>query len=521
MDPIKDKDDVDSKVRTVSEIVGCGLDVARELLESHDGDVNRVVDTFCGLTRTDHTSSTGRSDIVDAGDMIEDVPVGISAVLKRKKNATTTIEENYEKFEFKERRDSLNNYLDEVRKVMSKDVMILEDCPNCAAPQILPDKTVDVFSCGDCGVTTSRMCFKEANGENVCGDEYEGGFEKITVLPSKKFDADNLLDQEYRIAEGQFLRMLGRRLEYEIKSIDIVKNEKLEKKFNEKKLEFKKRGIDDKSLLIFHGTPQENIGSILKNNFNLNKVAHGRMYGRGVYFSEKPEVSMGYTQDMSSLILCLVLPGDNSKEIKDDIFGGVFIDDPSPKAGAWAIVVPDVDQILPKYVINFTEASKAQSFGGVLGGLGLPPSIVANLLGPGTSLGPVFPMMPGQTSLGTTGPVTGQHHVQLGGNIGQHMQPGPSTTITLHGHQPHILQQIMQVMQGPPGAAAAQTGQVGDVRGEVPDQQENVANSGDDVGSKEMVEQDLYCAKCDVWVSTEEEMDKHMKGKTHLRKHVK
>ena len=50
-----------------------------------------------------------------------------------------------------------------------------------------------------------------------------------------------------------------------------------------------------KSLLLFHGTPQENIASILRDNFNLAKKVNGRKYGDGVYFSEQPEVSVGYT----------------------------------------------------------------------------------------------------------------------------------------------------------------------------------------------------------------------------------
>jgi len=513
MDPIKDKDDIDSKVRTVSEIVGCGLDLAKDLLDSHDGEVNRVVDTYCSLSGADHqTSTAGMANTVEDRHVVEDagdVSSGTSAVLKRKK--TATLEENCENVKFKKMKESLNNYLDEVRQAMSKDefMMILEECPNCLAPQILPDKTVALLCCVECGVTTYRKCSKEAHGEKNCGEEEdEGGFEKMTVLPSKKFDTDSVLEQEYRIAEGQFLRMLGRRLKYEIKSIDIVKNEKLEKKFNEKKLEFKERGIDDKSLLIFHGTPQENIDSILKNNFNMNKVAHGRAYGRGIYFSEKPEVSMGYTRDMSSLILCMVLPGDNSKEIKDDIIGQIFNDDPCLKAGAWAIVVPDVDQILPKYVINFTEATKKLNTSGVLGGLGLSPNIVANLLGQGTSIGPVPPMLlPGQTSLGTTGHTTG-----FGGNTGQ--PTGRSTTITLHGHQPHVLQQIMQILQAPPVAAGQ--GQGGDVQGEAANKQEKVTNNSKDEGDRK--DSSLYCGECGVRVTSKEDLENHKKGKDHLGK---
>ena len=113
-------------------------------------------------------------------------------------------------------------------------------------------------------------------------------------------------------------------------------------KFESKREEFRSNGINCKTLLVFHGTPQANIERILKNNFDLSKVVDGRTYGDGVYFSEMPEVSLKYSLDMKSLILCLVLPGTNSKEVM------------KTKEAAYAVVVPNVDQILPKYVINFT-----------------------------------------------------------------------------------------------------------------------------------------------------------------------
>ena len=49
----------------------------------------------------------------------------------------------------------------------------------------------------------------------------------------------------------------------------------------------------------------------------------------------------------TSLILCKVLLKDNSKEQKKGL--GKKAKDKR----CWAIVMPNVDQILPKYVINF------------------------------------------------------------------------------------------------------------------------------------------------------------------------
>ena len=40
--------DDDMKVKNVSEIINCSLDLARELLDNCGGDVNHVIDNFCG-----------------------------------------------------------------------------------------------------------------------------------------------------------------------------------------------------------------------------------------------------------------------------------------------------------------------------------------------------------------------------------------------------------------------------------------------------------------------------------------
>ena len=76
-----------------------------------------------------------------------------------------------------------------------------------------------------------------------------------------------------------------------IESVDVVKNETLQSRFDKKKAELSKDGSKVDCLLLFHGTPQQNIQSILRHNFNLDRKVNGRVYGDGVYFSEQPEVS--------------------------------------------------------------------------------------------------------------------------------------------------------------------------------------------------------------------------------------
>jgi len=330
-------DNNESQVRTISEIFGCSRNVAKEMLMKCDWDINKVLDKCESGMELEIEASSSSKATENVG--------GISSVLKRKKYVeepeVIIIDENEKK---KAKED------DEEEPSIGPTT---EPCPVCSAPNFLPDRGLARYNCVECGTDTCRLCYMQAHGEGQeCVIE---GFKKITVLPSRNFDAENDLDREFRIAEGQFLRMMSNGKNYEIKSIEIVKNDKLEKKFNAKKQEFKELGIDDKPLLIFHGTPVKNIEAILRHNFDLSKVSNGRKFGDGVYFSEKPEVSVRYTRDWKpnlSLILCLVLKGTNSKEVTSS---GTSVDTEEMSKGAWAIVVPDTDQILPKYVINFKE----------------------------------------------------------------------------------------------------------------------------------------------------------------------
>ena len=58
----------------------------------------------------------------------------------------------------------------------------------------------------------------------------------------------------------------GYHMNLSIESVDVVKNRFLEKQFDKKK----RKLSEVKSLLLFHGIPQENIASILRDNFDLD-----------------------------------------------------------------------------------------------------------------------------------------------------------------------------------------------------------------------------------------------------------
>jgi len=225
--------------------------------------------------------------------------------------------------------------------------MTVDDCPRCKVPKIIQDPTAKVFICLNptCKGEFCMKCKQEQHIPYKCKGQLfdeSADFQVLNILPKRMFDESDSLDREFRIAEGQFLRMnANTNQNYEIKSIDIVINKVLQQKFEDKKEELSNQGYGD-CLLLFHGTPQQNIQPILRNNFDLSIKTNGRAYGDGVYFSECPEVSLGYSRDQKSLILCKVLPGNNCKEVKRG------------DKRCWAIVVPDVNQILPRYIINFT-----------------------------------------------------------------------------------------------------------------------------------------------------------------------
>lgn len=142
------------------------------------------------------------------------------------------------------------------------------------------------------------------------------GFKKTTMYPKRTMDMNNPYDIHYSLAEGRFYRLqTGKQMK--VVKIDIVENPVLEAKFSAKQAEFKSKGIPSDPVFGFHGTAAKNIDSILKNNFDLNKVKVFA-YGFGIYFSEQPEVSQGYNRDNKSFILCKLLigkPGINSKVI--------------------------------------------------------------------------------------------------------------------------------------------------------------------------------------------------------------
>ena len=191
---------------------------------------------------------------------------------------------------------------------------------------------------------------------------------KYTVVPKREIKMDDPLDIHLRIAESQFQRLLNSRKYAEavtqIKSLDYYINPPLVAKFQAKAKEFKRKyGNTTEADFVFgfHGTKEENIPNIVKENFSLAHLAKNTgcrgAYGAGIYFSEFPSVSLCYGK---SILLCKVLPGKSF----DVSLGKSMLGAPletgydshrvkkDEEGRGYALVIFNPDQILPCYVIN-------------------------------------------------------------------------------------------------------------------------------------------------------------------------
>ena len=146
--------------------------------------------------------------------------------------------------------------------------------------EMTKSKLSDVFEIGDSdeeGNLVKKRAICTANVENTQQIEIvispparqiSKGFEVINVLPTRGFDEDDPLAMELMKAERQFYRMQAKNynMNYKIQSVDVVRNEQLKLNFEAKKAELMHKGSYKKGedLLVFHGTPQNNILNILK-----------------------------------------------------------------------------------------------------------------------------------------------------------------------------------------------------------------------------------------------------------------
>ena len=179
---------------------------------------------------------------------------------------------------------------------------------------------------------------------------------------------DSTYDTHFRIAESQFLRLTKERnLHLSITEVDYFVNPPLLDKFQKKAAEFQAKygnNIESEFIPAWHGTKQENIENIVKENFRLEKLSAATgdrgWYGAGIYFSEFPDVSLAYG---SQILLCMVLPGKayDAKHIDRGRLEGQPCQpdydshrvEADKEGRGEELVIFNPDQILPCYVVNY------------------------------------------------------------------------------------------------------------------------------------------------------------------------
>ena len=185
---------------------------------------------------------------------------------------------------------------------------------------------------------------------------------KHVLKETRSVDATDPLQMHYRIAESQFLRLMNvTNSKRKIKAITYYSNPTLEKNFDAKVQEFKRKGRGDELVFGFHGTKSTSVEEIMKNNFRIDLISvntgNPGQYGSGIYFSETPKVCFHYGE---SLLLCKVLLGKCLDVTKSQDVKGKQITPgydshgahPTSDGNFQIIVIPNKDQILPCYLIE-------------------------------------------------------------------------------------------------------------------------------------------------------------------------
>ena len=139
------------------------------------------------------------------------------------------------------------------------------------------------------------------------------GYSKIELTNERA--ASNPKGIHYRSAAGCF-HTLSNHSAYrgprKLKAIFYHSNPMLQTAFEIEKSEMEKKYPGEPEsdyILAFHGTPNDqNIDKIVRENFKMDLIRRAA-HGRGIYFSEFPDVSLGYAGSTMKLLLCKLLPG--------------------------------------------------------------------------------------------------------------------------------------------------------------------------------------------------------------------
>ena len=245
-------------------------------------------------------------------------------------------------------------------------------------------------------------------GEAKAIETGEGELRRIILYPSENFEGHTSGEFHFRLAESQFLRMVGSLGSYHVAKVEYILNPPLLKRYHDFKTQLKAKGEPIAERLTFHGTSAKAIEAIIREGFRVGgvdtPVLAGTALGTGVYSSESPSFAMGYIKDgRTSLLFSRVCPSRDSVIQKDG--HGVI----------QQLVCKHREQIIPVYIVHYANgarpakgakarASKAAAsalgmFGGAFGALSGMFGAAGPLAVPVPSSGPII--LAGSPAAGT------------------------------------------------------------------------------------------------------------------------
>ncbi|KAJ7641762.1 hypothetical protein FB45DRAFT_1125802 [Roridomyces roridus] len=183
-------------------------------------------------------------------------------------------------------------------------------------------------------------------------------------------------------------------------SSPLVREAKLEARFEAAKELLKSRGVDVTERNLFHGTAAANIKPILEGGFFIPgvtpgaRMSNGAACGVGVYLAEQSSTSMAYAQGGTRMFMCRVITGRStplrSQDRPPPLTQSQF-ESWSQGPGTGVFVVKYVDLVVPRYVVEFKSPIDPYGMGGVMGpgvaGWGVPAAAAGLGIMGGAGLG--------------------------------------------------------------------------------------------------------------------------------------
>jgi len=147
---------------------------------------------------------------------------------------------------------------------------------------------------------------------------------------------------------------------YKVHKIEHLLNWRFSERFSSKRDEFEDAGKNTDDLMLFHGCPSSSaIEKIVQYNFDLDaEPVNGRKFGDGIYFGDL-DVAANYSGQTGQILYCKVLigkmangTGGAKKNYEAEGYDSSIMI--KSAGGVHALVVSDVDMILPEFLIHFS-----------------------------------------------------------------------------------------------------------------------------------------------------------------------